>query len=240
MDSNDFLFSGGTSALGFPGGASAQFYTGGASARSFPGRASSQFFSGGTSARGFSGGASAQFLSGMASARGYSGGVSRAEEASEEGKEETDEASEARVKTSEPELPNKMLLQVKRIDKARSRPHGEWRISDTQDLKLFGEGPTESKYSGYSQYVFLVRRKIEKQWFSEFPLITTKILVQSESLVKALAVVMNGTQRLPWNVRPFKVKSSHCITPTSTNYAQRLIHSFLSLSFLALRATWRR
>ena len=84
---------------------------------------------------------------------------------------------------------------------------GKWEISDDEHYELEPDDETsaESKYAKWAEHPFLVERQVVQKQGSDFPDITTQILVQNEILVQALKAVMKGVKRIPWNAKPLKV-----------------------------------
>ncbi|KAJ6576105.1 P-loop containing nucleoside triphosphate hydrolase protein [Mycena vulgaris] len=88
------------------------------------------------------------------------------------------------------------LLEVKHIDKIRLPDSGEWII---QNGNIVTPHDTDDKYAEWAEYVFLVRRKVVQTRGSDYPNITTKLLIRSDPLRKALRGVMKVTEGVNWN-----------------------------------------
>jgi hypothetical protein len=84
---------------------------------------------------------------------------------------------------------------------------GKWEITDDEhhELESADKITSESKYAKWAEHPFLVERQVVQKQGSDFPDITTQILVQNEILVQALKAVMKGVKRIPWNAKPLKV-----------------------------------
>ncbi|KAJ6576099.1 P-loop containing nucleoside triphosphate hydrolase protein [Mycena vulgaris] len=88
------------------------------------------------------------------------------------------------------------LLEVKHIDKIRLPDSGEWII---QNGNIVTPHDTDDKYAEWAEYAFLVRRKVVQTRGSDYPNITTKLLIRSDPLRKALRGVMKVTEGVNWN-----------------------------------------
>ncbi|KAJ6576113.1 P-loop containing nucleoside triphosphate hydrolase protein [Mycena vulgaris] len=88
------------------------------------------------------------------------------------------------------------LLEVKHIDKIRLPDSGEWII---QNGNIVTPHDTDDKYAEWAEYAFLVRRKVVQTRDSDYPNITTKLLIRSDPLRKALRGVMKVTEGVNWN-----------------------------------------
>ena len=112
---------------------------------------------------------------------------------------------------------------------------GKWEITDDehQDLESADEAASESKYAKWPEHPFLVERQVVQKQGSDFPDITTQILVQNEALVQALKGVMKGVQRMSWNIKPLKVIYASFIPQKRTPILSlRWIQISFSTSFL--------
>jgi len=98
-----------------------------------------------------------------------------------------------------------MRLEVKRIDKVRIPTTGKWEISDSIEPESADKEDRDDKYAEYAEYAFVVRRKMQQPRGSDFPIITTKILIRSDCLKRAIKNVVKDVQKLSWNAQPFKV-----------------------------------
>jgi hypothetical protein len=102
-------------------------------------------------------------------------------------------------------LPQGTRLKVKRIDKVRNPQTGKWDIVENDEPEPVTGAKSNGKYAEYAEYAFVARRKLQQSSHSDFPTITTKILIQSDLLLRVVREVLKDVQRLSWNPRPFKV-----------------------------------
>jgi hypothetical protein len=93
---------------------------------------------------------------------------------------------------------------VKRIDKVRIPETGKWQIVENGEPEPVTDA-NSNKYAEYADYAFLVRRKWQQSADSGFPTTTTKILIQSDLLLKVIGDVLKDVQGLSLKARPFKV-----------------------------------
>jgi hypothetical protein len=91
---------------------------------------------------------------------------------------------------------------VKRVDKRQIPKSGEWEIVDNGEPKPV---PESNIYAKYADYAFIVRRKLQQSRQTDIPTITTKLLIQSDHLLKVIKEVLIYVQGLSWNALPFKV-----------------------------------
>ncbi|KAJ6576008.1 P-loop containing nucleoside triphosphate hydrolase protein [Mycena vulgaris] len=96
------------------------------------------------------------------------------------------------------------LLEVKHIDKIRLPDSGEWIIQDGSS-SVVTPRDTDAKYAEWAEYAFLVRRKVVQTRGSDYPNMTTKLLIRSDRLRKVLREVMKITEGVNWNGSVLKV-----------------------------------
>ncbi|KAJ7463469.1 P-loop containing nucleoside triphosphate hydrolase protein [Mycena galericulata] len=93
------------------------------------------------------------------------------------------------------------LLEIKRVEKIRLPDSGEWIIQNASGIEIRPEiGPRDDdKYAEWAEYAFVIRRKIVQTRGSDYPVITTKILIRSDLLRSAVREVMKMVEGVSWN-----------------------------------------
>src|SRR6266478_2070832 len=123
-------------------------------------------------------------------------------------------------------------LEVKRIDKVRIPQTGKWLIVESSEHGPVAGAKTDDKYAEYADYAFVVRRKLQQSRLSDFPTITTKILIRSDLLLRVFREVLKDVQGLSWKARPFKVMWLPLIIATEVIKINMQVDPQLPLAFL--------
>ncbi|KAJ6616286.1 hypothetical protein B0H10DRAFT_1949311 [Mycena sp. CBHHK59/15] len=91
-----------------------------------------------------------------------------------------------------------LLLEVKRIDKIRLPDSGRWRIQSAEGNDLAPGDSASDEHAELTACAFIVRRKMEQTFGSNYPAVTTRLLIRSEWLRAALRDVMKEAPDVSW------------------------------------------